>query len=329
MTKEPFILAGYVTGETVHLTRVKRRHGELHLLQRQSFTNRDFSDLESILRLYLKSDQGQPLYACFGVAGPIIGGRVSATNIPWHISATEIAERFSIERVKLLNDLVATAHGLSELGPDKFYTINKGTRLLEGNIGLIAAGTGLGEAIIYTDGQSYFPYASEGGHAGFAPGNQLETELWEYLYSRAGEVEVEDVVSLGGLEAISRFLVDTHRSEPVPLSEDGNSQAHRILELALSGENETAVKTLDIFIDCYASEAANLALKGMTLGGIHLGGLIGPQIIMALDKGRFMERFVKRGKMESLLTRIPVRLIIEDKTALLGAAAVALRLGEQ
>ena len=329
MTKDPFILAGYVTGESVHLTRVKRRHGELHLLQRQSFTNRDFSDLESILRLYLKSGQDQPLFACFGVAGPVIGGRVSATNIPWHISAAEITEQFSLKRVKLINDLVAAAHGLSELGPDKFYTINEGTRLLEGNIGLIAAGTGLGEAIIYTDGKTHFPYASEGGHAGFAPGNQLETELWEYLYSRAGEVEVENIVSLGGLEAISRFLADTQGSEPIPQPEDGNGHAHRILELALSGENETAVKTLDIFIDCYASEAANLALKGMTLGGIYLGGLVAPQIMTALDKGRFMERFVKGGKMESLLTRIPVRLIIEDKTALLGAAAVALRLGEK
>ncbi len=190
-------------------------------------------------------------------------------------------------------------------------------------MGLVAAGTGLGEAMIFFDGVRHRPYASEGGHVDFAPGTQLETELWEFLYSNQGYVEAEDVISLTGLEKIYHFMLAVNRATKADWYKKTRDKPGKIIEKALAGEDEIAVKTLDMFIDCYASEAGNLALKGMTLGGVYLSGVVGPRIITALEKGKFMERFVKKGKMASLLSNIPVGLIIEEKTALLGAASVA------
>ena len=318
------ILAGYVSGTTVDLARVTIARGKAKLHDQRGYVATDFSDLESVLKQYLKLTRATISVACFGVAGPVINDEVKTTNLPWHISSRKVEATFGFDQVRLTNDIVATAHGLSQLGPDKHFTINKGTGVEGGNQGLIAAGAGLGEALIYSDGDRVIPYASEGGHTDFAPGCQLETELWEYLYSELGQVEVEDVVSLSGLERIYKFLVDTQggiRSEWFRESQD---RPMAVIEHALAGSDETAARALDVFIDCYASEAANLALKGMTLGGVYIGGLIAPQIITAINPARFMARFAKRGKMETMLAAMPVGVIIEEKTALLGAASMAL-----
>ncbi len=320
------MLAGYISGAGVELARVKKRGGGMSLYNQASFVSRNFSNLESILNLYLKKNKEEITRACFGVAGPVINDEVRTTNLPWLISRAQIQREFALGEVRLINDIVATAHGLAELPPSSFFTINNGHTGSAGNLGLIAAGSGLGEALIYRDRSTFLPYASEGGHADFAPGSQLECELWEYLYADLGHVEVEDVVSLTGLERIFGFVIDSKEQTPAPWFSKAKDKAGAIIERALSGANDNAVRALDIFIDCYASEAANLALKGMTLGGVFIGGLIAPQIITALDKGRFMERFIKKGKMESLLTNMPVGVIIEEKTALMGAAAVALKM---
>ncbi len=320
------MLAGYITATTVDLAIARRAKGKLQLFSRASYVNTDFSDLDGILKHYLKNHKLHLKGGCLGVAGPVIDNEVTTTNIPWKISGKAIAEKFSFDSIRLVNDLVATAQGLFELPPDKFFTINKGTRKTNGNIGLLAAGTGLGQALVYHNGDKGRHYASEGGHADFAPGNQLETELWQYLYSEKGNVEVEDVVSLRGLVSIYDFLIDTQAGKAADWYKKAGDKPGKIIEMALAGKDETAVHTLDIFIDCYASEAANLALKGMTLGGIYLGGLIAPQIMTMLDKGRFMERFAKKGKMTRLLAKMPVSLIIESKTALIGAAGLALEM---
>lgn len=318
------ILAGYVTGTTVDLARVTSQQGKVRLTDHRGYVATDFPDFDSILRLYIKHTKVNVSVACLGVAGPVIEEEVRPTNLSWFLGARQIESTFGFDRVKLLNDIVATAYGLSQLSPDKHFIINDGIKVPNGNIGLIAAGAGHGQALIQVRDDKFFPYASEGGHADFAPGRQIESELWEYLYSELGEVEVEDVVSLTGLTRIYNFIVDLHggvRSEWFRAAKD---KAMAIIEKALAGQDETASRALDLFIDCYASEAANLALKGMTLGGVYIGGLIAPQIITAIDNGRFMERFVKRGKLELLLREMPVSVIIEEKTALLGAASVAL-----
>ena len=317
------MLAGYITGNTVDLAVAQRRHGKLVLLDKASYINRDYSDLESILNHYLSRHNARTEKVVLGVAGPVIDNVVITTNIPWKISGEKLAKQFSFESVQLVNDLVATARGLSELDADRFYIINEGLRQPDGNVALMAAGTGLGEAMIYYEGGEPFHFASEGGHVDFAPGNQVEIELWQYLYSELNNVEAEDVISLRGIERIYRFLIDTQRCDPSKGYHTDDDKPSRIIEMALAGTDKTAVRAIDIFIDCYASEAANLALKGMALGGVFLAGLLAPQIMTLLDRGRFMERFTKKGKLSKLLARTPVSLILEEKTALLGAAAVA------
>jgi len=322
------LLAGYIGASRVDLARVGHKAGEIKLTGFQTYPARDFKNLDSILEVYLRKAKKEFSAVCLGVAGPVIKNKVTTTNLPWHLSRSGIQKKFAFGEVKLINDVVATAHGLSFLDQDKFYTINEGTPEKNGNIGLMAAGSGLGQALIYSDGKAIYPYASEGGHSDFAPGNQLETELWEYLYSELGHVEVEDIVSLTGLERIYNFLVDTQSGVRSDWFEAADDRPSAIVEKALSDADDTASRTLDVFIDCYASEASNLALKGMTLGGIFISGMIAPRIITALDKGKFMHRFVKKGKMEGMLKKMPVAVIIEERTALLGAASVALSMHE-
>jgi glucokinase len=320
------LLAGYISGSTVELARVTEKRGKITLEDVQSYPSRDFSRFDTILRKYLKRE-GEPVHAgCLGVAGPVLGEKVTTTNLPWHISAASLEKKFELGQIILINDVVASAHGLAHLGPESFFVINSGRRVSIGNQALIAAGVGLGEALILKHGDRINPYASEGGHGDFAPANQIEAELWAYLYSERGQVEVEDIVSLSGLVRIYDFLVDTQGGSRADWYKQAEYPSDLIIEKALSGRDETASRALDIFIDCYASETANLALKGMAIGGVFIGWAIAPQIITALDRGRFMSRFVKTGKMESLLARIPVGVIIEERTPLLGAASVALGL---
>ena len=318
------IVAGYITASTVDLVLVRRVKGGIQLYNHATYDNREFPQLDSILKLYLKKIKNDVNQVCLGIAGPIINNEVTTTNLPWHISGRDIESEFGITSVKLMNDLVATAHGLFQLPADKLIRLNIGHPMPDGHIGLLAAGNGLGESLIYCDHEKHYPYASEGGHADFAPSNQLETDLWEYLYAEKGQVEVEDVVSFSGIDNIYNFLLSTSRVKPAAWYQKATDCAAKITEMALAGKDETAVKTLDIFVDCYASEAANLALKGMTMGGVYLGGATTKQIMTAIDKAKFMERFVKKGKMQAFLDKVPVNLIIDEKTALLGAAAVAL-----
>ena len=305
------IVAGYITASTVDLVLVRRVKGGIQLYNHATYDNRDFPQLDSILKLYLKKVKDGVSHACLGIAGPVIGGEVTTTNLPWHVSAREIESGFGISSVKLVNDLVATAHGLFQLPSDKLIRLNVGHAVQDGNIGLLAAGNGLGQSLIYCDHEKHYPYASEGGHADFAPSSQLETDLWQYLYAAKGQVEVEDIVSFSGIDNIYHFLLSTVPATPPDWYEKAADRPAKIIEMALSGEDSTAVRTLEVFTDCYASEAANLALKGMTMGGVYLGGAITKQVMTAIDKGRFMERFVKKGKMQALLDRVPVNLIID------------------
>ncbi|MEE8577207.1 MAG: glucokinase [candidate division Zixibacteria bacterium] len=316
------MLAGYISANRVDLARVKSRGKGMIVFDEKRYSSSEHSSLESILAHYLGKNPATINDVCLGVAGPVLGDEVSPTNLPWTIVGESLERQFNFGAVQMVNDIVATAHGLSHLGPDKFFVINKGHEFSVGNQGLIAAGSGLGEAIIHREQNSSVPYASEGGHADFAPGSQIESELWEYLYADQAQVEAEDVISWTGLERIFSFLTDTQGFPRREWYDSAVYKAAAIIEKALAGEDETASQTLEMFTNCYASEAANLALKGMTIGGVFVGGQIAPRIITALDKGRFMQRFVKKGKMEALLSSMPVKIVIEDRTALIGAAAI-------
>jgi glucokinase len=319
------MLAGYISANRVDLAGVNKTGEGIRLFDEERFVSTHYNTLHSVLALYLKRHNVEIANICLGVAGPVIGDEVSPTNLPWVISGNRLKEEFEFEQVTLINDIVATAHGIGHLKADKFFDLNDTPSDGWGNIALIAAGSGLGEALIYRDGRGFQPYASEGGHGYFAPGNQIESELWEYIYADQGYVEVEDVVSWKGLETIYSFLCEMHGYRRSEWFDSAEYRAASVIEQGLSGRDAAATATLDLFIDCYAAETADLALKGMTLGGVYVGGQIAPRIITALDQGRFMRRFVQKGKMESLLASMPVRVIIEDRTALIGAAAVARR----
>lgn len=318
------MIAGYISANRIDLARVNKTARKVKLEKEVRLVTKDYTTLDSALSQYFKQNKiDEPKAICLGVAGPVIGDSVRPTNLDWRVSASELKKSFSFERVQLVNDVVATAHGIVHLDEDKFIEMNRGTAVPERNIGLIAPGSGLGQSIIYVNGDSNKPYASEGGHAYFGPGTQLESELWEYIYADQGYVEAEDIISWVGFERIYNFLTETQGYARAAWFENAEYKASSIIEKALAGEDVTSTQTLDLFIDCLASESANLALTGMTLGGMYVGGQIAPRIITALEKGRFMERFIKKGKMETLLSNIPVRLVIEDRAALIGAAAIA------
>lgn len=322
------MLAGNISGSYTQLGRVVVQNSQPHLIDYEIFDNSDFSDFHSVLGLYLRKKRINATFACIGVAGPVLNNSAKATNLNWRIDGMDLCETYNFEKVRIINDLEATAYGLDSLREDKILSINTGKKVETGNSAIIAPGSGLGQCLIYYDGDKHVPLASEGGHASFSPDSQIEVELWEYLYSSMGKVEAEDVISKGGLVKIFEFMNYTNKKDLPGWFLDAEDRSGIMIEKALSGEDEQAVKALDLFIDCFASEASNLALKGMTLGGIYLTGSLITQVMTAIDKQRFMDRFVHRGKLSKILAHIPVDLIIDNKCAIKGASGLVVGLSK-
>ncbi|MEW6542681.1 MAG: glucokinase [Nitrospirota bacterium] len=267
--------------------------------------------------------------ACFGIAGPVIDNRCRTTNLPWMVDGHELAKDLKIGPVRLLNDLEATAYGLLVLNPDETATLNAGTPPpSKGPMALIAAGTGLGEAILFWDGTQYRPMPSEGGHVSFAPTSDLEIDLLRRLRTQYLHVSYERVLSGAGLHAIYEFLRDTKRNEPTWVAEKlkVGDPAAVIAEVGLNRQADICVQALDLFASIYGAEAGNLALKALALSGVYVGGGIAPKILPKLKDGTFMKAFTAKGRYKQLLGAIPVRVITNQKTALLGAASVAARM---
>ncbi|RMH33589.1 MAG: glucokinase [Nitrospirae bacterium] len=267
--------------------------------------------------------------ACFGVAGPIIDNVCRTTNLPWVIEGDRLASRFQIPRVRLLNDLEATAHGLLLLRDDELEAINPAASVPRpGTRALVAAGTGLGEAILFWDGERHLICPSEGGHTDFAPNSDDEIELLRYLRASYLHVSYERVLSGPGLYSIYQFLRDTKKNEPTWFAEKlpTGDPAVLITEAALSGKPDICVQAMSLFVSIYGAEAGNLALKTLARGGVYLGGGIAPKILPLLKDGAFLRAFTAKGRYKRLLNAIPVHVILNPKTALLGAAAVAAQL---
>lgn len=264
--------------------------------------------------------------ACFGIAGPVIDNHSETTNLPWVVDGPSIAKQFGIPRVQLLNDLEATAYGIAWLRPDELEILNAGNPPKKRQaLALIAAGTGLGEAILFWDGKSYRPMPSEGGHADFAPNNDQEIELLRYLRGQYLHVSYERILSGPGLHAVYEFLRDTKKNEPTWLAEKikAGNPAAEIAQAGLQGQAEIAKQTLDLFATIYGAEAGNLALKALSLDGVYVGGGIAPKLITKLQDGTFMKAFTNKGRYKRLMTQMPVKVIMNQQTALLGAASVA------
>jgi|SRR5579863_218260 len=290
------------------------------------FPSGQYAGLDEIAALFLKQTGASVEAACFGIAGPVRDGVAKVSNLPWVVDARQISVRLAIERVSLLNDLEANAHGIAVLDPSDFVTVNEGAANSMGNWALISAGTGLGEAGLLAEGSGHRPFASEGGHSDLAPRNELEIELLRYLLKRWSRVSYERVLSGPGLLNIYQFLRDTGRgAEPPWLTEQMHHEnpSAVVSETALAGTAEICVQALDMFVAIYGAEAGNLALKLMATGGVFVGGGIAPKIAPKLQDSTFMKAFADKGRFRSLLESIPVRVIMNDKTALLGAANYA------
>ena len=322
------LLAGDIGGtKTVLASYEVAAGGALRELRDGTFPSRDFPDgLESIVQKFLSVGPSAPITsACFGVAGAVVDGRCTTTNLPWILDERTLARSIPAGRVKLLNDLEAAAWGVLAFGPSERVTLQAGTARA-GNLALIAAGTGLGEAGLYWDGRSHLPFATEGGHAGFAPSDEIQIDLLRHLLRRFDQVSWERVVSGPGLVNIYSFLRDSGRGEePSWLADEISSgePAAVISTVALSGRSRLCSDALDLFVTLYGAEAGNLALKVMATGGVYVGGGIAPKILPRLRGPAFVKAFVAKGRMRPLLEAMPVRVVLNDSLALLGAARYA------
>jgi len=317
------ILAGDIGGTKTLLGLFRAEKDRPIPVREASFRSPNYPGLESVIREFLGDETASVRTAGFGIAGPVFGGRSKTTNLPWTVDAERIRNQFKIPSVFLLNDLEATAYGTLHLSDTDFHLINEGQPVPGGNRAVIAAGTGLGEAILFWNGLRYRPSASEGGHTDFAPRNSTETELREYLAKRSGHVSYERIVSGPGLVNIFQFMRETGRAEvPGWLSEKMavEDPAAMITEAALSGRSEICVQTIDLFVSVYGAEAGNLALKALATGGVYLGGGITTKVLKKLSDGAFLKAFTDKGRYAEMLGRIPVRIILNQKTGLLGAA---------
>jgi glucokinase len=288
-------------------------------------SSRDFPSLSAASRQFMSSHDVRATSACFGIAGPVARGRVRTPNLPWVVDADEVARNLGLKSVWLINDLEANAYGLNALDEEDFAVLNAGCPDAGGNAAVISAGTGLGEAGLYWDGQRHRPFACEGGHADFAPRTEREADLLRYLLRRFERVSYERVLSGPGLHNVYMYVRDSRKAgEPAWLTERMREGAPAaITRAALDGTCELCVEALDLFTSMYGAEAGNLALKLMATGGIYIGGGIAPKIVEKLRSGTFMKAFVAKGRMRPLMLSIPVRVVLNDRAALIGAARYA------
>ena len=325
--KEAFILAGDIGGTKTNLGLFMRGKRRPILKVSEKYASPEAPNLEDIIDRFLGMHEVSVSNACFGVAGPVKNGRCKTTNLPWDVSERKLKNRYGWDRVLLVNDLTALAYAIPILTKRELFSLNGARTDRKGNLGLIAPGTGLGTALmIWKDGQ-YVPVPSEAGHADFAPKNEAEFYLWQYLHQRVGHVSTERVLSGPGLFIIYCWLKYTGQGiEPTWLShkmKEGDLPKV-ISEAALVEGEPLCVKALDLFVSIFGTAAGNLALTGLTMGGIYLGGGIVPRILPKLREGLFMSAFMDKGRFSGLLSHIPVRVILNDKAALIGAAVCAL-----
>ncbi len=325
------ILAGDIGGTNARLTIYDVELTHYQTLAAETFPSREYGTLEEIVSGFVKGHGIQCQRACFGVPGPVKDGRAQTTNLPWLVETSKLATAAQVEALALINDLKAQAYGIAVLGPQDFEVLNAGSETASGNAALIAAGTGLGQAGLYWDGQAYRPFATEGGHTSFGPTGERQVALLAFLAQRFGRVSWERIVSGPGFVNIFEFLLEYRdAAKPAWLDDElgeGGDPAPAITRAALEERCEICVETLELFVELYGAEAGNLALKMLATGGVFVGGGIAPKIIDALREPGFMNAFLDKGRMRPLLEATPVRVITNKSTALLGAARYAAGLG--
>ena len=317
------VLAGDIGGTNTRLALYDVNGSQLEMLAMQSYPSQQYDSPGSVMREFLDTHRHPPQAACLGVAGPVHDQVANITNLPWQISAADIANDFGLGSVSLLNDLEATGWGLPTLQADDLVTLQGGNTQASGNAAIIAAGTGLGQAGLYFDGERHQPFACEGGHTDFSPQTELDMALLRFLQKRHKHVSWERIVSGSGLVSLHACLCDLRQRE-IPdwlqASMQAGDPAAAISDAAQQGRDETCSEALQWFIHLYGVEAGNLALKLMATGGVYVAGGIAPKILEQLQDATFMQAFRAKGRMQALMERMPVRVVLNDEVALQGAA---------
>jgi glucokinase len=324
--EEVTLLAGDIGGTKTSLGVFSSRGGPRKPLSEATFASADYPSLEVLAAQFLVQAGHVVTRASFGVAGPVVGGRADVTNLPWTVDERALAETLGLRGARLLNDLDAIAHAVPVLDQSDLHTLHQGQPIHHGPIAVLAPGTGLGEAFLTWDGSRYEAHASEGGHADFAPRDELQIGLLQYLLRDLEHVSYERVCSGHGLPNIYRYLRDAGRAEELPWFRQQLRSAEDatpiIANAALDKEPPCplCVATLETFVSILGAEAGNLALKVVATGGVYLGGGIPPRILPILEKGHILKAFRAKGRLSALVAPIPVHVILNPQAALLGAA---------
>ena len=320
------ILAGDIGGTNARLAYFQPQNGHLSLVSERTFPSREHSEFGEIVTQFVDDSGTRPDAACFGIAGPVRNGRVETSNLPWVIEQSLLAKQIHLPATLLINDLEASAWGIGALAPGDLVPLNKVSGPSVGNQGVIAPGTGLGEAGLFWDGNRHHVFACEGGHADFGPQGDLQIELVRFLQARFGHVSYERILSGPGLVNVYEFLRDSGCGKESPefaVTLKKGDPAAAISKAALDGTQVLAEKALDLWVAVYGAEAANLALKVMATGGLFLAGGISPKILSKLTGPAFMKAFLEKGRLQPLMEAVPVQVVTNEKAGLLGAARCA------
>lgn len=320
------ILAGDIGGTNARLAYFQPQNGHLQLVSERVFPSREHRELGEIVVRFLDESGTRPEAACFGIAGPVRNGRVETSNLPWVIEQSLLAKQIHTPATMLINDLEASAWGIGALAERDLVPLNRVTGTVVGNQAVIAPGTGLGEAGLFWDGTRHHVFACEGGHTDFAPQNDLQIELLRFLIAKFGHVSYERILSGPGLVNVYEFLRESGCGEESAMTATAmtaGDPAAAISRGALSGQDPLSEKALDVWISVYGAEASNLALKILATGGLFLAGGISPKILPKLTGPCFMKAFVNKGRLSPLVESMPVYVVTNDKTGLLGAARCA------
>jgi glucokinase len=328
------ILAGDVGGTKVHLALYDFEGGRLKPIRDHKFPSKDFPMLDAVVNKFLDAsddhpatDRSQITAACFGCPGPVRDGHLKLTNLPWTLDSRDLQKSLNIGHIFLINDHEANGYGIPEVAPEKLFTLHEGAPDAVGHRGLVSAGTGLGEALLIWDGTKHRPIPSEGGHCDFAPRNDKEIALLKYLRGTlTGHVSFERVVSGIGIKNVYAFLRDDQKMEEPQWLKDRMATQDMNAVIGTCGEDGSSLlcyETMQLFASSYGAEAGNMALKVLAMGGIYLGGGVSPKVLKTLGGGAFMTAFLDKGRLSPLLEAIPVRVILDETCALLGAAAYA------
>ncbi len=318
------LLAGDVGGTKTFVGLFERAATRPVTVDIKTFSTQQYASLGDIIDAYLVGLPAVPRLdaACFGVAGPVIEGTATLTNVPWQISAADVVQRFGVRHVGLLNDLESMAYSVAVLEPDELAIIQRGVPRIAANAAVIAAGTGLGEAFLHWIDGRFYPAPSEGGHADFAPHTERQIALLRMLTQEFGRAEWEHVISGPGLVNVHRFTHGVTPCRAADLLRVEPDVAAAISASALEGRCDACVEALQIFVQVYGAEAGNLALRSVA-GAVFLGGGIAPKILPALQDGSFVRAFTAKGPMRDLLAAVPVHVILNPQAGLIGAAVYA------